>query len=346
MPLQIIQGDLTKIRADAVVNAANTRLMMGGGVCGALFTAAGAEKMQKACDALAPIRPGEAVITPGFDLPAKYVIHTAGPIYEGGNKGEKETLEKSYASALKLAENKGLNSVAFPLISSGIYGYPYQEALHVAMSAIRNFLSGQHGDELQVSLVLFDRGRWEPDPRLRRQVEFLEEQQFRALSERARYPEPELDVYLERMEEPDAAPAPARGRPAASSFFPSLSLIDRLRKQNRGFSEKLFELIDEKGFTDVEVYKRANIDRKHFSKIKSNRNYTPGKMTVLAFAIALELNVEETENLLAQAGYALSPSSKTDIIISYYIEKEQYDIDQINQTLFYYDQGLLGAVSF
>ena len=136
MPFEITRNDLTKMRVDAIVNAANTSLQMGGGVCGAIFGAAGAEKLQAACNPLAPIKTGEAVITPGFDLPAKYVIHAAGPVYRDGNHDEEAQLRSCYTNALDLANKNGCESVAFPLISSGIYGYPKDEALAVATSAI------------------------------------------------------------------------------------------------------------------------------------------------------------------------------------------------------------------
>lgn len=155
MPLTLVQQDIVTIRVDAIVNAANTALQMGGGVCGAIFRAAGAAELQAACDKLAPIKTGEAVITPGFNLPARYVIHTAGPVYRGGNHGEEELLRSCYLNSLKLAVEEQCESMAFPLISSGIYGYPPEEALKVAIRAIRDFLEGH---DLDVRLVLFDKG--------------------------------------------------------------------------------------------------------------------------------------------------------------------------------------------
>lgn len=136
----VVQEDITKMKVDAIVNAANTRLMAGGGVCGAIFRAAGYEQLQAACDKLAPISTGDAVITPGFNLPAKFIIHTAGPIYKGGNFGEEEKLCACYKNSLQLAQENNLKSIAFPLISSGIYGYPPLEALKVAIATIENFL--------------------------------------------------------------------------------------------------------------------------------------------------------------------------------------------------------------
>ena len=154
MPLTIIQNDITKLSVDAIVNAANTSLQMGGGVCGAIFNAAGAGKLQAACDELAPIKTGEAVITDGFDLPAKFIIHTAGPVYDDGKHGEEELLRSCYINSLRLAVENDCQSIAFPLISSGIYGYPKAEALDVATTAIRDFIN-EH--DINVSLVVFDK---------------------------------------------------------------------------------------------------------------------------------------------------------------------------------------------
>jgi O-acetyl-ADP-ribose deacetylase (regulator of RNase III) len=150
--MKIVHSDITKMQVDAIVNAANTSLLMGGGVCGAIFRAAGPEKLQAACDKLAPIQTGWAVITEGFGLPAKYIVHTAGPIYRGGNDGEEAQLRSCYINSLNLALQHGCKSIAFPLISSGIYGYPKDKALSVATSAIQGWLKG---NDMEAWLVLF-----------------------------------------------------------------------------------------------------------------------------------------------------------------------------------------------
>ena len=155
---RIVYGDITQMQVDAIVNAANMELKnyaphKGGGVCGAIFRAAGAEKLQAACDALAPIPTGEAVITEGFALPAKYIIHAAGPIYRGGDYGEEAELRLCYTNALQLAKENGCKSIAFPLISSGIYGYPREEAMKIASSAISQWLVNNYMD---VSIVVFE----------------------------------------------------------------------------------------------------------------------------------------------------------------------------------------------
>ena len=152
MPLKIVHGDITKMSVDAVVNAANTKLKMGGGVCGAIFSAAGAEKLQAECDSIGECNVGEAVITSAYDLPAKYIIHTVGPIWRGGDHNEAKLLRSCYLNSLSLAKKHDCKSIAFPLISSGIYGYPKDEAMEIAISAIEEFLRHH---ELEVYLVLY-----------------------------------------------------------------------------------------------------------------------------------------------------------------------------------------------
>ena len=156
MSFSIIHGDITQLSVDAIVNAANTRLLAGGGVCGAIFEAAGFEELQAACDKIGDCREGEAVITPGFALPAKFVIHTPGPVWFGGCRNESQTLYRCYMNSLILAEKNGCESIAFPLISAGIFGYPRDEAIQVAKNAISAFLEAH---EMKVLLVLFDNGR-------------------------------------------------------------------------------------------------------------------------------------------------------------------------------------------
>lgn len=325
MPFTIVRNDITHMSTDAIVNAANTGLQMGGGVCGAIFKAAGIRQLQEACDKLAPISTGEAVITPGFALPAKYIIHAAGPVYHAWSEEEsRRLLEETYRNSLLLAEEYGCTSIAFPLISSGIYGYPKDEAFSVAKNTIQTFLKDH---EMDVYLVLFDRLSFLVSKELMEEVEsYIDEHYVQQHHETRKF----LDVEYKAM----------ASMPMEASHGDLSSMLDDL---DEPFNVTLLRLIDAKGKTDVEVYKKANIDRKLFSKIRTGKGYMPGKRTILALAIALELTLAETDDLLERAGYALSHSQKGDVIVEHFIIQGKYDIYAINEVLFAYDQPLLGA---
>ncbi len=339
MPFTIVRQDITKMKVDAIVNAANTDLQMGGGVCGAIFKAAGPKRLQEACNKVPPIQTGGAAITPGFDLPAQYVIHAAGPVYSHWNKEQSRALLRSaYIESMKLAEEKGFESIAFPLISSGIYGYPKDEALEVARLAIEEYLQDH---DMEVYLAVFDKSTFLISKALLGDVESYIDQHYvdthRITRQRL------LDVEemaLGQAARPNlSAPCPPV---AAQMAAPAQGLEDLMDNLDEPFSDALLKLIDAKGKTDVEVYKKANIDRKLFSKIRTGKGYTPKKPTILALAIALELTLPETEKLLERAGYALSHASKFDVIVEYFIVSGKYDIFQLNEVLFSYDQPLLG----
>lgn len=334
MPFTIVRQDITKMKVDAIVNAANTDLLMGGGVCGAIFRAAGAADLQAACDQLAPIRTGQAVITPGFRLAAKYVIHAAGPVYDARHKEECAVLLASaYRESLQLAHDRGCASIAFPLISSGIYGYPKDRALQVAVSAITDFLAE---NDMDVYLAVFDKSAFAVSQDLVGPVAAYIDQHY---VEREESPRHLLEVEREALAEASYTDlqSPRLQKPAVGS------LDDLVGHLDEPFSQTLLKLIDSKGKTDVEVYKKANMDRKLFSKIRTGKNYTPRKATILALAIALELSLDETDDLLERAGYALSHASKFDVIVEYFIVNGHYNINDINEVLFHYDQPLLGA---
>lgn len=375
MPFAIVRNDIVKMRVDAVVNAANSALAPGGGVCGAIFAAAGYADLDRACRAIGHCGVGSAVITGGFRLPAKYVIHAVGPIWRGGGKNEAALLSGCYTSALRLAEEKGCRSVAFPLISSGIYGYPKAEALRIAVEAIGAFLL-EH--EMQVYLVVFDRSAVELSEARFTGVQsyiddhYVDASPFQRRGTEGRYSTQQL-AEQEKMEalgapgafwekaaqRPAAAPPETKaGKPLgpaqryagpasvpAPSQFPrpssKRSLKDLVGCLEESFSAMLLRLIDEKGMTDVEVYKRANMDRKLFSKLRKE-GYNPSKPTAIALAVALRLNLDEARDLLGRAGYTLSHSSKFDVIIEYFISEGVYDIYEINEALFAFDQRLLG----
>jgi len=348
MPFSIIRNDITKLRVDAIVNAANMSLQMGGGVCGAIFSAAGADRLQNACDALAPIKTGEAVVTQGFNLPAKYIIHTAGPVYRSGKQGEEALLRSCYINSLELAVKYNCESIAFPLISSGIYGYPKADALCVATDAIRDFIS-EH--DIDVSLVVFDKEALTVSEELLRAVESYIDEHYVEEKEH-RYSRREfLAVELEALSDTDmmemSAPLPLMAEEAvfveAISAPVGVTLDDLVGNLDEPFSATLLRLIDTTGRKDSDVYNRANIDRRLFSKIRGNTHYAPSKPTVLAFAVALELTLDQTEDLLEWAGFALSHSRKFDVIVEYFIQSRKHDIFEINEVLFSYDQPLLGG---
>ena len=468
MPFTIVQGDITKQKVDAIVNAANVHLLHGGGVCGAIFDAAGPRELQEACDRLAPIETGEAVITPGFALAAGHIVHTAGPVYRGGGHGEEGQLRACYMNSLDVAFANGCGSIAFPLISSGIFGYPKDEALAVATGAITEWLfsagtdkggggADKEGDDvgagevvddvgagegyggtdaikqeggaakadMDVLLVVFDKGAFAPPAGLAARVRaFLEEnfaggrrtqEYFEAIAERHEAEEKyriedrqrDEDRHRDEIKRRDEAGrgleekrglegkhkdggrhrprdkrGPGRGHgfeeasfllvegreaerrpcdlgalPTPGSAAPGLTApgleapgltVPGLEaplplKLDEPFSATLFRLIDAKGKTDVEVYKRANLDRKLFSKIRKGDGYMPSKKTAVALAVALELTPEETNGLLESAGFALSRSIVFDVIVEYFITNRRYDVFEINNMLFEYDQPLLGG---
>lgn len=336
MPFTIVRQDLTKMKVDVIVNAANTELQMGGGVCGAIFKAAGTSKLQTACNKLSPIQTGDAVITPGFGLPAKFVVHTAGPVYRGGKNGEEEQLRLCYINSLKRAVENKCESIAFPLISSGIYRYPKDEALCVATRAIQEFLRDH---ELEVYLVIFDKAAFMVSEKLIGEVASYIDEHYVAEHNFTR--RKLLDVEIEALGEANLTSYNA----SSPMQVPTISTgIDELvGNLDKPFSETLLQLIDIKGKTDVEVYKRANLDRKLFSKIRNVKGYTPSKRTAVALAVALELSLDETDDLLERAGYALSHSQKFDVIVEYFIVSRKYNIFEINEVLFKYDQPLLGG---
>lgn len=343
MPFTIVRQDITKMKVDAIVNAANTDLKMGGGVCGAIFKAAEASQLQAACDKSAPIKTGQAVITPGFGLPSKFIIHTAGPIYRDWSREQNEQLLRAaYTNSLELAVENNCQSIAFPLISSGIYGYPKGEALSVATSAIQDFLT--HHD-IDVRLAVFDKSAFKISRELLGEVESYIDEHYVDTHQIKRREQLEIEQQdIPKVDERDGeykgllfkdTQAPIVGAPEP--------LDDLIGNLDEPFSQLLFQLIDAKGMTDVEVYKRANLDRRLFSKIRSDKGYTPSKRTAIALALALELSPEETHDLLARAGYALSQAVKFDVIVGYFITNSKYDVFEINEVLFEYDQPLLGG---
>lgn len=410
MPFYPVRNDITRMKVDAIVNAANQSLLGGGGVDGAIHRAAG-HKLLEECKKLNGCSTGQAKITRGYDLPAKYIIHTVGPVYKDGMHGEELLLRSCYKNSLLTAAKKGLESIAFPLISAGAYGYPREEAIRIASEEIVSFLESH---EMTVYLVFYDKSSFtlgkERFPDLESKIE---ENQVRLgrRDRRERLMEeetagsaphfgysigsgieeniPPLEMARERLRRAadkktdagvkfstDIEPqkpagkafkekalkaitleenAPERGSSLHRLSGPSFStrglytsqgmpstLEDALRNRDESFAQMLFRCIDASGMTDPECYHKANIDKKLFSKIRSKADYQPSKPTVLAFAVALELDIKQTEELLKRAGLAFNGSDTFDIIVEYFINKKKFDIHGINLVLFQYDQPLLG----
>ena len=336
MPLIIVRNDITKMSVDAIVNAAKESLLGGGGVDGCIHRAAGSELLQE-CRTLGGCRTGEAKITGAYRLPCRYIIHTVGPVWNGGKYGEQEQLASCYRTSLALAKELGCETVAFPLISSGVFGYPKDQALRVAVDTISEFLAEK---DMTVYIVIFDRAAYQIGNKLFADIAaYIDDHYVDAHTDSRRERMRRMSVLESRAEAvcESAMPAPMMAPKAVGG------LDDLLTHLDAGFSETLLKLIDRSGKKDAEVYKKANVDRKLFSKIRNNPDYKPSKSTAIAFAIALELDLDETRDLIARAGYALSASSKFDVIIEYFIRQKKYDIFEINEALFAFDQSLLGA---
>lgn len=335
MPLQIIRQDITKMEVDAIVNAANSSLLGGGGVDGCIHRVAGPELL-KECEQLGGCKTGDAKITKAYKLPCKYVIHAVGPRYKDGKHNEEKLLRSCYSTSLKLAKENKCESVAFPLISSGIYGYPKAEALKVAIDEIGKFL---FENDMTIYIVIFDKNAYKISEKLFADIEEYIDDNY--VDEHALlYPE------MRRMNIPDdeieyCASIPMNADACLEEASFKASLEDIIDQIDESFAEMLLRKIDEKGMKDSECYKKANIDRKLFSKIRSDMNYKPSKPTALAFAIALELSIDETNDMLMKAGFALSHSNKFDLIIEYFISNGNYNIFEINEALFAFDQNLL-----
>lgn len=343
MPIQIVRNDITKIECDAIVNAAKPSLLGGGGVDGAIHKAAGKGLLWE-CMKLGGCKVGQAKLTKAYKLPARFVIHTVGPKWKGGQNGEKELLENCYRESLRIALENNCESVAFPLISSGVYGYPKDQALRVAVDIISSFLI-EH--DMLVYIVVFDKSAFQISEKLFSDIaSYIDDKYVDTHFEFNRTlidEQGESTVLAETQILPDEDTAALPKQCAKPVATPKTVTLEEAVKQiDESFSQMLLRKIDEKGLTDAECYKKANVDRKLFSKIRSDIHYRPSKPTTIAFAIALELSLEDTKDMLMKAGFALSRSSKFDIIIEYFISNKNYNIFEINDALFAFDQSLLG----
>ena len=391
MPFEIVRNDIVNMSVDAIVNTANPRPQIGYGVDAGIHRKAG-PKLLEARKKIGKIRVGDAAITPAFDLPARYVIHTVGPVWQDGSHSEEKLLRSCYQRSLKLAKRYRCRSVAFPLISAGNYGFPKPLALQIAMNTISEFLLN---NEMQVYLVVFSRDAFQLSEKLFQGVSsFIDEnyirektlQQYgfegegegiadlqeRIIRERISRRQEDTDCYsaapCETMAAPPESPPEQTENTARINAIPCAPMAARLepqmaKQENRGFSfrkakpslaqllaetdagfsETLLKLIDRTGKKDSEIYTKANISRQHFSKIRNNPDYKPTKTTAIALALALELDLEQTRDLIGRAGYALTNSSKFDVIIMYFIREKNYNLFDINAALFEFDQSLLGA---
>ena len=345
MPLQIIRQDITKMQVDAIVNTTNEEMVGYSGVDLAIHTIVGAA-LDEECSKLPPLGLGQAVITDGYKLPCKHIIHTSGPVWHGGLQGESIILKSCYIESLKLAIKHGCKTVAFPLISSGVYQYPKDQVLKFAIQTITEFLF-EH--ELTVYICVFDKESYSFSQKLFSDIQefinddYVEEHDDDFYDSCDDEWNDRNDIFL-KSETPRTihidACIPSKN---AWSFDEDESLNDYLQQMDKSFQEMLFDFIDEKGMTDVECYKKPNVDKRTFSKIKSSKDYRPSKQTVIAFAISLQLDLEQTQNLLATVGFTLSRSSVFDKIIMYFIINGNYNIFEINEALFEFDQVLLGC---
>ena len=399
MPFRIIRDDITKVRADAIVNTANPEPIFAGGTDSAIYHAAGARRLLAERKKIGYIEPGEAAVTKAFRLPAKFIIHTVGPAWMGGNNGEFELLASCYRKSLLLAHHLSCRSIAFPLISTGVYGFPKDKALEIALAEFSAFLRDEETDDedagMDITLVVFDRKAFEissdlvadvsqyidenyveirhaEEYRYEENRQYIEKEQYREKDQSARRDEAPVQdaeeaVYEQAPHYPEAGRETAQGAPApaeimaepskaagmrkpdarvaepSKSAAPARSLQDVMSRVGESFQECLLRLIDERGLKDAQVYKRANIDRKLFSKIRCNPDYTPKRQTAIALALALELNLDEMTDLLRRAGIALSPGSKSDLIIRYCVENGIYDPMKVDALLFDYGQKTLAG---
>ena len=423
MPFKIIRNDITKVHADAIVNTANPEPVFDRGTDQAIYQAAGKGKLLRERKKIGRIAAGEVAVTPAFNLHAKYIIHTVGPVWVDGNHRELELLASCYRKSLLIARQLECRSIAFPLISTGVYGFPKDKALDIALGEFSSFLapsedaadggsdSGSDSgldsglkEEMDITLVVFDRKAFDLSSNLTAGVEQYIDENYvddrhieeygtsyhsrekgnsagperrrRSVFERLSFPKrqsgrpvpgtsseygtggsaphswgqreefPEKPLqHAESLQDVSSPYTENRKgyRPSITGGLQARSLQDVISQAGETFQESLLRMIDERGLNDTQVYKRANIDRRLFSKIRSNREYSPKRQTAVSLALALELNMDETRDLLGRAGIALSCSSKFDLIISYCIQNGIYDIIRINAILFDYGQPLLGA---
>ncbi len=333
MPFEIVRNDIVNMDVDAIVNTANHKPVIGSGTDAGIHHKAG-KNLILARQKIGYIPVGSSALTPGFDLSAKYVIHTVSPLWQDGASDEEQILKNCYESALELARENNCESIAFPLLATGNNGFPKALALEIAIGVFSKFLLE---NDMTVYVVVFDKASYKISEKLFFDIcEYIDDN----------YVDEHTESRRERMRSPMCArtlkiEAEDLCYCGGAPFDEDLDFA--LESLDESFSQMLLRKIDESGMTDAQCYKRANIDRKLFSKIRSDINYKPSKPTVIAFAIALELSLPETEDMLKKAGFALSHSNKFDVIIEYFIKHGNYNVFEINEALFAFDQSLLGV---
>lgn len=353
MPFQIIRNDITKVKADAIVNTANPDAAIGGGVETTIYKAAGKEKLFEARKKIGILHPGEVGVTEAFDLAAKYIIHVSGPWWKGGNKGEIKCLRDCYEKALKTAKDYGCESIAFPLLATGTYGFPKEVGIQIAVDAFTAFLEEY---EMEITLVVFESEAVSISGKLVDEVRNFIDDRLVEETLAAEYSEDEVSPrerkyraktasfvrVKEDAEETDKLYVPnllhmAEEKPLAACL-PNAFLEDVLKNiYTDSFEKHLQKLINKKGLKNSEVYAAANISKQYFSKLLKGQ-VKPSKEKMLALAVGLHLNMDETVDFLRIAGYALSPISQTDTVVEYFIRKQEYNVLKIDIVLF--DYGL------
>ena len=322
MPFKIVRNDLTKMQVDVIVNTANEAPIYSTGTDTAVYKAAGEEELLAERRKIGYLSEGDVAITPGFQLPAKYIIHAVSPRFMDGKSGEEDRLRSCYRKSLDLAAEYGCQSIAFPLIATGSFGYPKEEGMRIALDEINAFLIKQ---EMIVYLVVFDDKATQLGRNLYPDLEAYIDSHY---------------VYEKHEEEYGdySLPVMRNCAPIEEDFSSFLedhesALEDRMTHMSDTFQEYLMYLINLKQLTNASVYKKALVTKQLFSKIKLNPDYHPDKSTAMRLCVGARLNLDETKDLLARAGYALSPCDKRDIIFSFFIEHEVYDMIEIDIAL-------------
>lgn len=334
------------MRCDAIVNTANTKPIIGSGCDYAVYKAAGKRRLSEYREKnIGEVSEGDVFLTPGFWLPARYIIHAVSPLYIDGAHGEEEKLRVCYRKSLSLAWEQRCRSIAFPVISTGSFGYPKEEGIRIAADEIQAFLQNH---EMLIYLVVFDARsarygkRFDKDLQAYIDENYVdakhhEEYSVQTMALRCDLDDESISSYEDDLYEEDSDEDSEE-----ENEFTELDeskLEERMKHLTDSFSEYLLYLIEEKGMTNADVYKRALVDKKTFSKIKNHTDYHPQKMTAMCLCMGAKLNLDETRDLLARAGYALSPCDKTDIIFSYFIENQIYDMIELDIQL--EEHGLL-----